>query len=185
MSDVPVGSVTAFAGPIAGVPADWLVCDGRRLDRTTDAPLFNAIGVSWGGDGAPFFRIPDLRGQFLRGLDRDSTGTESLPARDPDRDNRSAANPAAEPTSPGNSGNMVGSVQPDTFASHDHGGGNHHHTTGLQNGAQPLFGGIVVEIQDRTFPAATSDSGNVINPQGGTETRPTNASVVWIIKAKP
>jgi microcystin-dependent protein len=185
MSDVPVGSVTAFAGPIASVPADWYVCDGRRLDRTVDAPLFNAIGVSWGGDGAPFFRIPDLRGQFLRGVDRDSTNTESLPARDPDRDNRSAANSTAEPNDPGNSGNMVGSVQADAFASHNHLGGNHHHTTGTQNGAKAQFGEIVVDIPGSSFPAATSDSGDVITPQGGAETRPKNAYVFWIIKAKP
>jgi microcystin-dependent protein len=81
MSDLPVGSITAFAGPIDNLPEDWAVCDGRRLDRRVDVALFNAIGVSWGGNGAPFFRLPDLRGQFLRGVDRDATDTETVPPR--------------------------------------------------------------------------------------------------------
>jgi microcystin-dependent protein len=48
----------------------WYIADGSLKDRVTDAPLFAAIGVTYGaGDGATTFALPDLRGEFIRGLD--------------------------------------------------------------------------------------------------------------------
>lgn len=61
------GTVVAFAGPEA--PPGWLICDGRALDRTdpTYASLFGVIGAVYGGDGAPTFHLPDLRGRVIGG----------------------------------------------------------------------------------------------------------------------
>src|SRR5205085_8916260 len=68
----PVGTVMAFAGPFNKIPAGWELCDGRLLtrDASTQA-LFDVIGTTWGSNdnGAATFRLPDLRGRFLRGLD--------------------------------------------------------------------------------------------------------------------
>jgi hypothetical protein len=170
---VPPGVVVAFGGDI--IPAGWLLCDGAVLDRTNPlyTPLFNAIGTAHGGDGSPNFRIPDYRGLFLRGVNRTLS-----PARDPDADAR--VRPAPDGT--GNPGNKVGSLQVDSFKSHNHGGGNHSHNTGTQNGAAPQFGGLIVRIPGDAFGAATSTSGTIINSEGGAETRPLNAYVQYIIK---
>src|SRR5262245_17043992 len=67
----PIGSITAWAGPKEKVPTGWMLCQGEGLDRTKaeNKPLFDAIGTSWGGDGANIFYVPDLRGRFLRGVD--------------------------------------------------------------------------------------------------------------------
>lgn len=66
---VPAGSVQAYAGPVP--PAGWLLCDGSNVSRTTYAKLFAAIGTTWGvGDGSTTFKLPDLRGEFVRGLDQ-------------------------------------------------------------------------------------------------------------------
>lgn len=65
---VPPGVVFPYAGPIP--PTGWLLADGSAVSRTTYARLFAAIGTTYGvGDGTTTFNLPDLRGEFLRGLD--------------------------------------------------------------------------------------------------------------------
>src|SRR5688572_11624128 len=64
------GTIIAFGGPKNKIPAGWVACDGALYDRTSSKfrKLFDVIGVSWGGDGANKFAVPDLRGLFLRGV---------------------------------------------------------------------------------------------------------------------
>ena len=51
-------------------PAGWLLADGTEVSRTTYARLFAAIGTTFGaGDGSTTFKLPDLRGEFIRGAD--------------------------------------------------------------------------------------------------------------------
>lgn len=63
-----VGEVGFFAR--ATPPSGWLKANGAAVSRTTYAALFAAIGTTFGaGDGRTTFNLPDLRGEFLRGLD--------------------------------------------------------------------------------------------------------------------
>ncbi len=65
---VPAGMVNPFAGNTA--PHGYLICDGAAIDRTTYARLFAVIGTIYGsGNGSTTFNLPDLRGEFVRGLD--------------------------------------------------------------------------------------------------------------------
>lgn len=65
---VPPGKVAAFARATA--PAGWLVADGSAVSRTAYAGLFAAVGTVFGaGDGSTTFNLPDLRGEFIRGVD--------------------------------------------------------------------------------------------------------------------
>lgn len=65
---VPVGAVVCFAG--AAAPGGWLACDGSAVSRTTYSALFAVVGTTYGaGDGTTTFTLPDLRGEFVRGLD--------------------------------------------------------------------------------------------------------------------
>jgi microcystin-dependent protein len=67
-SSVPVGTIIQKAS--LNVPAGYMICDGRLLDRTVYSALFADIGTIWGeGNGVTTFNIPDLRASFLRGLD--------------------------------------------------------------------------------------------------------------------
>ncbi len=82
--------------PFSSAPTGWLKANGALVSRTTYAALFaaaNADGLvseatwaatSWGrfgdGDGSTTFRLPDLRGEVLRGWD-DSRGVDSGRAR--------------------------------------------------------------------------------------------------------
>lgn len=72
---VPPGAVLPFA--MATAPIGWLKCNGQLVSRTTYADLFLAIGTTYGaGDGTTTFQLPDLRGEFVRGLD-DGRGVDS------------------------------------------------------------------------------------------------------------
>lgn len=65
---VPAGVCVPFGGEKA--PAGWLSCNGAAVSRTAYAQLFDAIGTIYGeGDGSSTFNLPDMRGEFLRGLD--------------------------------------------------------------------------------------------------------------------
>lgn len=63
-----VGEVAFFARSTP--PSGWLKANGAAVSRTTYAALFTAIGTTFGaGDGSTTFNLPDLRGEFIRGLD--------------------------------------------------------------------------------------------------------------------
>lgn len=63
-----VGEVAFFARSTP--PSGWLKANGAAVSRTTYAALFDAIGTTFGvGDGRTTFNLPDLRGEFIRGLD--------------------------------------------------------------------------------------------------------------------
>lgn len=62
------GEVSFFAASTP--PPGWLRANGATVSRTTYAALFAAIGTRYGaGDSATTFRLPDLRGEFIRGWD--------------------------------------------------------------------------------------------------------------------
>ena len=66
--DEVVGEVAYFARTTP--PSVWLKANGAAVSRTTYAALFAAIGTTFGaGDGRTTFNLPDLRGEFIRGLD--------------------------------------------------------------------------------------------------------------------
>ena len=66
---VPTGAVFCMA--VASAPSGYLECDGAAVSRTTYAALFGVIGTQYntGGETSSEFRLPDLRGEFVRGFD--------------------------------------------------------------------------------------------------------------------
>lgn len=70
---LPAGAVIPYAGSTA--PANWLLCAGQAVSRTTYKALFDVIGSTYGsGDGSTTFNLPDLRGRIPAGKD-DMGGT--------------------------------------------------------------------------------------------------------------
>ena len=170
----PIGSVTAFAG--VNVPAGWLVCDGSVVSRTTYSNLFAVIGNAWGdGDGVSTFNLPDLQGRFLRGVDN-GTG------RDPDAASRTASNNG------GNTGSSVGTVEDQQYLAHTHGvtdPGHFHksvNTDVVRNTGGYGTGIGTGGLGPNQITMTTNTTGISINNSGGTETRPKNAAVYFIIK---
>jgi microcystin-dependent protein len=64
---VPAGVVVWFTS--SSPPQGYLICDGRSVSRTTYPALFAVIGTSFGTPSTTTFNLPDLRGEFIRGID--------------------------------------------------------------------------------------------------------------------
>lgn len=74
---MPSGIVLPYAG--STTPAGWLVCDGTAYNQADYPELFAALGSTyntqvnpttgsaWAAPSAGQFRVPDMRGMFLRG----------------------------------------------------------------------------------------------------------------------
>lgn len=173
---LPVGAISAFAGPVDRIPAaqGWLPCDGRTVSASEFPELFAVIGTAWGaGRDTGSFLLPDLRGRFLRGVN--GPATDGL--RDPEADARTA------PAEGGNQGNAVGSLQEDSLAHHNH------PLEGVALAASSDFSGNAMNVKfyGTRIPDETAQS--IVNvtavlPAGGLETRPRNAYVHWMIRAR-
>lgn len=157
----PAGAVIAFAG--VTVPAGWLLCDGSAVDRATYSDLFAAIGTAHGwGDQTTTFNLPNYRGLFLRGVG---------PPLDPDGPTRMAPAPG------GNTGYAVGSIQLDQLAIH-------HHTMGV-GGADSFSmvqGGATERLAHFADDMFNGGPAKETHYWGGTESRPKNAYVYFLIK---
>jgi microcystin-dependent protein len=187
---VPAGTIVAYGG--INDPPGWLICDGREVNRTTFASMFSAVGVAFGsGNGTTTFNIPDFRGRFLRGQNQ-STG------RDPDSSTRTTM------SSGGNPGDAIGSVQSQQIIAHAHtiNDPGHNHNLPVGEGQFGLIRRSVAGEPNTVDSADATDSGNqpdlsttpssiipnsttgiTINSFGGSETRPINAYVNWIIRS--
>ena len=101
---IPAGCIQTYAGTGA-IPSGWLECNGQVVNNTAYPSLLAAIGLqytahqdpSYSFNSATQFVIPDLRGEFIRGLDDRSTG-------------------GVDPSAP----RTQGSSQVDLFKSHYH-----------------------------------------------------------------
>lgn len=145
-SAVPAGTVHTFAGAIAGLPSGYLLADGSAISRTIYADLYAAIGTTYGvGNGSTTFNIPDLRGEFIRGLDN-ARGIDT--------------------------GRALGSAQADELKSHDH-------VERYANSGGAVDG--VATITNRNA-ASMSNFGFSTGSTGGTETRPRNIAMNFVIK---
>ena len=150
----PVGTVLTYTGDTA--PEGWLMCHGAAISRADYSALYAVIGNRFGyGNGDTTFHIPDFRGKFLRGHDAGA-------GYDPDRYSRGNHYPG------GATGDSVGSYQADEFKSHSH-----VETTMVNNGYGSDTGGWY--WANHTTTTSTSFT-------GGSETRPNNISVNYIIK---
>ena len=88
----PAGTVIYTARSTA--PTGYVKANGAAISRSTFSVLFAAIGTQFGvGNGSTTFNVPDLRGEFIRGLS-DGSAVDS--------------------------GRTLGSNQVDSLASHDH-----------------------------------------------------------------
>jgi microcystin-dependent protein len=185
---VPSGASLPYFGTSA--PTGFLMCDGTSYATSAYPALFAAIGYSCGGSGANF-NVPDLRGQFLRGV----TGSS---ANDPDASSRTAMNTG------GNTGNNVGSVQGFNTSAASLAAGTsitdpgHRHLQGSNvafdstalaaygvggpttNYANTTTG--TVELQEAFTQTITTGITASTTITGGDETRPINAYCNYIIK---
>ena len=160
----PIGTVSAFAG--ASAPDKYLMCDGSTISRTTYSDLYAVLGDVYGnGDGSTTFEIPDLRGEFLRGLDggRGVDASRTLGSSQDDTTRR-PRNTSLTTNTAGDHTHVR-----EAFASVGQGGTNRLVPSGV---------GI-----DRSTKSA-GDHNHSITGGGDAETRPRNIAMNYIIKAE-
>ena len=146
----PPGSLQDFA--MNTPPSGWLICDGSLISRTTYAPLFSAIGTTWGaGDGSTTFAIPDLRGYFTRGWS-DGSSVDS--------------------------GRAFASVQQDAMQGHFH-SVSPYQQEGTGNGYTGTASLSPTQITQTGSPTTDGTNGT---PRTAAETRPVNYAVLKAIK---
>ena len=189
---IPAGAIMPYAGSTA--PPGWVLCDGTEYDGTLPefAALYDAIGTSFGaGSGANLFKVPDLRGQFLRGLDPSGTVDPNGAARTLGSTQGSALVP------------LSGNIVPFSVATSVDGNHSHRQSPLFNYDDNPAFGdGAAVDGSSFRFTAAiifTYDGGEhqhtvnipaaavTVGPTGGagftsTEVRPKNVAVNYICK---
>ncbi len=72
---MPVGTIMPFAGSKA--PEGWLLCDGKAYANTgATKDLYAVIGYTYGSQNGKF-RVPNLQGTFIMGVNP-SDGNETL-----------------------------------------------------------------------------------------------------------
>ena len=151
--------------PSATVPSGWLHCNGQSVNRNTYQDLFNVIGDDYGADDANHFDVPDMRGLFVRGW----ANGES---EDPDRASRTDRGD-------GTTGDNVGTLQSDTNKSHTHS----FKASNRAGDSDPWSETNKAFIGDLDSAAFTKSGTDKIFTEGGTESRPKNIAMMYIIRA--
>lgn len=163
---MPTGAIVPWTNEVA--PAGWKSCDGTLYSVTDPelAALYKVIGKAFGSEGNSF-RVPDLRGRFLRGWNRGAklyVASIYLGPMDPDTQSRTSLYAG------GASGNQIGSYQGDEFGSHSHQYYRDKTTSG-NDGSSPSY--------ERYGPYLTdTEKDNLPND----ESRPRNMYMHYIIK---
>lgn len=156
------GTILTFASP--AVPDGWLPCDGRALSRTAYAALFARIGGFYGADdGAGTFRLPDLRGRTVFGVDGGVgrlTGAGSLGGNlGATGGSETVTLTEAQLASHSHAGGTTGAA-----GGHDHGGsttsaGQHNHGGATGNGGDHNHTGTTDGGGGHTHGGTTSNAG--------------------------
>lgn len=150
----------------------WLICDGTSVSKAKYAALYNIIGDKWGvsSKGPDYFAVPDFRGVFLRGLDS---------GRGLDSNREFASFQASENKSHTHNAtcSMAGEHSHDMLqeTSDDNPGAAY---PNFQNGPGKYLSLDPPPIK----PAGAHTHGVVIQNDGGSEARPCNYSILYLIK---
>lgn len=63
---LPAGTIIQSASK--STPQGYLKCNGASISRVSYQKLFKIIGTTFGSDDNSTFKLPDLRGRFIRGF---------------------------------------------------------------------------------------------------------------------
>ncbi len=167
-----VGEIIAL--PFDTVPAGYLECNGQAVSRDDYPELYEMIGKQYGlGTEINTFKVPDYRGNFLRGWDHGK-------GLDPDRSSRMDRGD-------GTIGDYVGTRQNDAFQGFKQEIASTSVSTGWQNSDSQILGHQGHNAYGPTYRFYTgniADDGHGI-PRVSFETRPNNINIIYAIRAKP
>lgn len=182
------------------VPTGTMECNGAAVSRTVYSALYAKLGTTWGaGDGSTTFNLPDLRGEFLRGWDNgrgvDSGRVFGSFQADDFETHLHTVNPGSTSTSSNGGHTHSGSTA--SAGSHSH--GMNVYSSGTSQARPQFYPGQIgnnTEIETDTDGAhthsltinAVGDHSHTVDiaqfnsgSTGGTETRPRNKAVMFVI----
>lgn len=188
---LPSGAVQEFAG--ASAPEGWLMCDGAEVSKTTYAALYAVIADTYGTPvDSNNFVLPDLRGEFVRGLDDMGTAQGARGV-----DSGRGLGSAQDDTTRRPRGTAFGTDNP---GNHNHGGQTntpnnsgstdaffeYSNSTGTRRGVQRVSNQLTVSNNFYDHRHTINSDGShthSITTGGDAETRPRNCAMNFIIKA--
>jgi len=199
VAGVPSGAIFCVAFTDVGTKASgYLVCDGEIYTNAQHPTLFTAIGQTYGGSGSgstATFRVPDLRGIFVRGLNTTNSGHDTnrtfnntvQGSQMQQHTHTASANSSVDE----NGGHRHDPTDTDPATSsvafghsiwvNDNNGGNYGSGSGWGGG--PLGNRQFMKNAETGISVSTSVS---VNATGGTdngsENRPYNMAMIYIIK---
>lgn len=174
MNKIGTATGSLIIWPTATPPDGYLECDGSALSRTTYAALFAVLGTTYGkGAGTQAdttFRVPDLRGEFIRGWDHGR-------GADPDR-------AARTDRGDGTIGDQVGTKQIDQFRQHQHFSGLGTNNANKFHDYKNTTNLVSPRSTSRRIAVSSGGTGGqaVTSPEGATENRPRNIALIVAIK---
>ena len=169
VSAVPTGAIMWWTNTT--IPTGWLECKGQALLRTDYSALVLQLGSTFSAHRdvntfplatypeTDYFTLPDLRGQFIRGLD--TAGTTDEDAR------------------------TLGQEQADQFQGHYHSASTTADVTSTNQDvgtSNPIGGAAARDQSDGTVSVAQPTTGGNGTVRYGNETRPRNIAMIAIIK---
>lgn len=166
---LPIGTILMYAGSIP--PNLFVACNGQSYDRILFSELFAVIGITYGSTTSTTFNIPDMRGMFVRGA---------------------GVNPTY------NVSGLLGQIQLSSIASHSHDFNtvmqskltNADALTGINllgvvggalNTVFSQFASPIINFINNKTSAMYDNTGNALS---GTETKPINISLTYMIKIR-
>lgn len=195
----PAGMVIPYAG--AAIPPGWLECNGAEVDISAHPVLAAALGSTWNTAKNPLtganyaapaagkFRLPDMRGAFLRGSSGGVNNAQGVAT--------GLAEFQAHKTAKNGLGNGASSIS----GSATSGGVDHSHTqntnTGFNGAGQPYvypnvgpyfwsgYGNSGIPTQGASafnHPHGLSATAAAQTITGDSETRPDSVGVRYLIK---
>lgn len=142
----------------AAAPEGWLLCDGTAISRTGYSVLFAILSTTYGvGDSSTTFNLPDCRGVFVRGAGAQTISTIAYTG-------------------------TRGTTQGDQIQGHFH---QEQHAAALGGATAQVLGtgaGNNTSTDSQNWTKGPSTDGSNGTPRTGTETRPANISLSYIIK---
>ena len=171
----PVGTIIAW--PVAQNPEDmenWLECNGQVVNQATFPELYSIIGA----------HVPDLRGQFLRGLGGNSGTLGDVQNYGTYVPNATVIQTISGLQKVSITAGTYGGVVYDCIQN----GGSEYEYHYVSSVCYSNYGNVVYGGQYPTVYApggATSFNSTQTISTGATETRPTNMAVRYLIRALP
>jgi microcystin-dependent protein len=158
------GEIRGFAGQ--NCPTGWLPADGREVKDSDHPALVGAIGDLWGSSAVGKFKLPDLRGVFVRGWNNNRSDG------DPQAADRTV--PQGAPIDPIRKGDQVGTYQEDQLKSH------HHVTHATARWGDKYADTIGFGADNGQYPGG-ANTNLPTDDNGGLETRPKNVYVLFCV----